>query len=29
VYDIEAEGWRSFRVDSVDAIESAAFAKEL
>ena len=28
-FDIEAEGWRSFRVDSVDAIESAAFAKEL
>ena len=22
VYDIEKEGWRSFRVDSVDAIES-------
>tara|TARA_R110001592_G_scaffold309210_1_gene583298 strand:+ start:479 stop:736 length:258 start_codon:yes stop_codon:yes gene_type:complete len=24
VYDVEAEGWRSFRVDSVDAITSTS-----
>jgi hypothetical protein len=29
VYDVEAEGWRSFRVDSVDAISSETYSNFL